>query len=79
METKGGTSPLGSRLNREGDRVQQGSRGYVQAMVEAMADEKLADRLQAALDKGKVRYILVQQPFDDAGRLAKIQVREFAL
>jgi Flp pilus assembly pilin Flp len=82
VEAKGGNSSLGTRLGEDGvTPVKQGTPEYVDAVL---ADLKISDpvlygKIKAARDSGDLRYVRVNQKFDDKGNPKPAQVREFEL
>ncbi|MEQ1564937.1 MAG: hypothetical protein ABMA64_04815, partial [Myxococcota bacterium] len=65
VECKGGEAQLGSRGSSDGSlHVQQGSRAYLEAVIDDIAkrDPASAQRLADALEAGKVRAVSVRQP-----------------
>jgi hypothetical protein len=82
LEAKGGESGLGTRFGADGvTRVEQGTKGYVEAVIRDIAvhDEARANRLQEALETGKLKYFVVRQGFTSTGALAPIEIMEFKL
>lgn len=89
VEAKGGSSGLGSRAISEGLRAEQGTIEYATSIAENMAKNgaskeirQLGRELQAAIQSGKVKYILVRAPVGtEAGTtvLRDVKVSEFML
>ena len=81
LETKGGTSGLGTRFGEGSARVEQGTSEYIGAVTGDLekTNAALADQIRAALEDGKLRYLEVRQPFTAEGALEAIEVKEFAL
>ena len=81
LECKGGAGRLGTRFGRQGERVEQGTRGYVEAIVEALESThtNVANKMDRALKKRMLRYLEVRQGIKDDGSLMPALVREFDL
>ena len=89
VEAKGGSSGLGSRSIGEGVRAEQGTVEYAKSIAENMANKgatkeirKLGDDLLLAIQKGKVKYILVRAPVGEelgSAVLRDVKVSEFVI
>ncbi|MFN8444200.1 MAG: hypothetical protein U0175_25685 [Caldilineaceae bacterium] len=88
VEAKGGGSTLGTRTgvgSAAGKRVQQGTRAYLESLVEFMdqpnrpaSERLLAARIRQALaTPGGIEYVEVRQPLGDNGELQAMQVNKF--
>jgi Flp pilus assembly pilin Flp len=86
IEAKGGDSGLGTRWGAGGpgtDRVEQGTKEYIEAVAGAMADQGLADDIRDAMQAKNLRYMLVRQPFEDGtcnppkGKASDLEINEF--
>lgn len=64
VEAKGPNADLGARRDLNGDLVQQGTREYMESILDNMRrngpDEALAARIKAALEDGDVEYLEVK-------------------
>ncbi|WP_051722513.1 hypothetical protein, partial [Streptomyces albus] len=87
VEAKGSlTAQLGSRWGSGGGRVMQGTREYFETILDQLEknavkypeEAALGNRLRAALDRGKVDYVLVKANVVD-GKYAGYQMKHFDL
>ncbi|NJQ03888.1 hypothetical protein [Streptomyces zingiberis] len=86
VEAKGSlTAQLGTRWGNAGGRVMQGTRAYFDTILGQMnknvkfpEERALAKELRAALDQGKVDYVLVKANVVD-GTYAGYQMKRFDL
>jgi len=86
FEAKGGGSPLGGKevvVNDVTEFAEQGSINYLEKTIEDMANSKnlkkqeVAEDLQQALLRGKVKYMVVQQRFTKADDIGQFTIKEF--
>ncbi len=79
IEAKGGSSTnTSSRIGEGGLRYQQGTRGYLQSILEdGNLPPERADELLEALDEGRLQYIEVAQRLDADGNLAAPVARRY--
>ena len=90
FEAKGGGSTLGGKridaINEAtGDFhiAEQGSREYLEKTIQDMANSRdlrkmeMAEDLQNALDRGKVKYMVVQQKLTKTGDIGEFTIKEF--
>src|SRR5690606_32935976 len=72
IEAKGGQSPLRTRTLSNGLIVQQGTKAYLDDVLQAMTKKggeqaRIAWEIQIALNNGNVRYFKVQTPINTQG------------
>ncbi len=82
VEAKGGSSDVGSKNVADGKRAEQGTREYLDKTLAEMKakggeDAKIADKIQTALDKGKLEYYKVSQKVDADGNLQPVEIKKF--
>ncbi|WP_428069576.1 hypothetical protein [Chryseobacterium gambrini] len=86
FEAKGGGSTLGGKevvVNDVTEFAEQGSINYLEKTLEDMAGSKnlkkqeIAEDLQQALLRGKVKYMVVQQRFTKADDIGQFTIKEF--
>jgi len=82
VEAKGGSSGLGSRSIGNNRRAQQGTREYMDSILDNMdrnGQGDLATRIRGADAIDDLNYIQVRQPISRTGELGPISVSEFNL
>ena len=89
VEAKGGSGSLGARSIGEGMRAEQGTIEYARSIAENMATRgatkeirALGRELRAAMDAGKVKYVLVRAPIGTKAGVAvlgDVKVSQFVL
>ena len=62
-----------------GKRASQGSKEYLESIIEVMPDRVKANELSEALKFDELKYMLVKQPINDDGILGLTQISEFVL
>ncbi|MDB5014960.1 MAG: hypothetical protein JWQ25_3162 [Daejeonella sp.] len=84
VEGKGGSADVGSKKVQGGKIAEQGTEPYLRETIREMKarggeDARIASKIEAALDKGKLDYYKVTQKVDANGNLLPVEIKQFKL
>jgi Domain of unknown function (DUF4157) len=80
IEAKGGAGKVGTRAIEPGLRSKQGTWEYLESILISMGDkgqEKLADEVMEAMEKGKVQYYFVETPIKEGEDALTTSISKF--